>query len=138
MSLEISNLTEIEIKKEKKELTLTPRINNSTSIGKYPRLPPREELATYVFYHRVARGKEKTDFMKNALDYRVINRTSWKPSLLSRSISASRTFDNQRSCSPIMSEFASRAEIMRSQQVGMAADEIQYSELSPFSAKFVN
>lgn len=45
-------------------------VNSKTTLDVNPHIPKREEEASKLFYHRLAKGKEKSDFMDKAMDLR--------------------------------------------------------------------
>lgn len=63
-----------ERRRQSKELTLKPSLNSKTSLDSIPTINQREYRAQQIFFSRLARGKEKTEFMEKALDLRHVGK----------------------------------------------------------------
>ena len=89
-------------------------VNSKTTLDIKPHIPKREEEASKLFYHRLAKGKEKSDYMEKALDLRhygkffestdiaIESTGDWRPSR--EAVSRSRSAKRLDSVSPIRSE----------------------------------
>ena len=64
----------------RRETTLSPVINASTSLDVKPNIPLTELRAREVFYQRVAEGKAKAEYKEKAMDYRNVEPANWRPS----------------------------------------------------------
>ena len=81
MRKKTQQLAKKELRREKRELTLRPVLNEKTSLDVQPWMPEREQIAQQAFYHRIAKGKQITDYMDKALDLRNVEQMGrWYPS----------------------------------------------------------
>jgi hypothetical protein len=70
LSVELRDLSKKEKKRETKELTLTPVINEKTTLYVNPKLPTRELVSQNNFRDRLIKGYVQKDAMEKALDLR--------------------------------------------------------------------
>ena len=76
--LEIESISVHESKRGVKELTLKPHINSKTTLTSKPEFTETELRARQEFLYRIQKGKEKTDWFKNAMDLRHVGKFIFK------------------------------------------------------------